>query len=584
MSKYYTDEQNTQMLISLLKAHKIKKVVVSPGMKNMCFVGSIQQDDYFEIYSCVDERSAAYMACGMAVESQEPVVLSCTGATASRNYIPALTEAYYRKIPVLAVTSMSHTGEVGQLIPQIIDRSVLPKDIAKLSVQIPMVYCAEDEWSNNVLLNQALLELRHRGCGPVHINLITNCSIDFSVKELPLARVIKRIASNNSLPVLERGRVAVYVGAHNVWSSELTASVDRFCEIYDAVVLCDQTSNYSGKYGIYPSLVCSQKQYSSPCRTITTLIHIGEISGASMPVNPKKVWRVNPDGAIRDTFKKLEYVFEMEEEVFFKNYIGESTEGYTTPYFTEWKEESTAIRAKIPTVPFSNVWIAGQSIDRVPSGSILYLGILNTLRCWNYYEARNDLIGYANTGGFGIDGTMSTLLGASLCNPQRLYYAFLGDLAFFYDINALGNRYLPTNLRIMLINNGRGTEFRNYGHKSARFGDAADSYMAAAGHYGNQSRDLVRHYAADLGFEYLCASDETEYKEFAPRFFISEMTDAPMLFEVFTDSADESNAIKLMRNIETTVIGKTTTVLKDTFGDKTLQKISTIVSDIKNRN
>ncbi len=574
MIKYYTTEKNTQMLISLLKAHQIKKVIVSPGMKNMCFVGSIQQDDYFEIYSCVDERSAAYMACGMAVESQEPVVLSCTGATASRNYIPALTEAFYRKIPVLAVTSMSHTGEVGQLIPQIIDRSVLPKDIAKLSVQIPMINCAEDEWSNNVLLNQALLELRHRGYGPVHINLITSCNIDFSVKELPHARVIKRIMPTDPRPTLKRGRTAVYVGSHNVWSPELTASVERFCEIYDAVVLCDHTSNYTGKYSVYPSLVCAQKQYASPCRAINTLIHIGEVSGASMPVNPKKVWRVNPDGAIRDTFKKLEYVFEMDEEIFFKNYNEGLTEEYTASYYTEWQKESTAIRAKMPVVPFSNVWIASQSIDRVPSGSILYLGILNTLRCWNYFEARKDLIGYANTGGFGIDGTMSTLLGASLCNPQRLYYAFLGDLAFFYDMNALGNRSLPPNLRIMLINNGRGTEFRNYGHKSARFGDDADPFMAAAGHYGHQSRDLVRHYVSDLGFEYFCASNEGEYSEHAPRFFIPEVTHAPMLFEVFTDSIDESDAIKLMRNIETTVIGKTANTLKGILGDKALQKIA----------
>lgn len=93
MSFYYTDEYNILMMISLLKKHHIKKVVVSPGATNVTFVGSIQQDDYFEIYSSVDERSAAYIATGLAAESGEPVVLSCTGATASRNYIPGLTEA-----------------------------------------------------------------------------------------------------------------------------------------------------------------------------------------------------------------------------------------------------------------------------------------------------------------------------------------------------------------------------------------------------------------------------------------------------------------------------------------------------------
>lgn len=576
MAKYYTVERNTQMLISLLKAHNIKKIIASPGMKNMCFIGSVQQDDYFEIYSCVDERSAAYMACGMAVEGHEPVVLSCTGATASRNYLPALTEAFYRKIPVLAVTSMSHIGTVGQLIPQIIDRSALPKDAAKLSVHIPMINCADDEWSNNVLLNRALLELRHRDCGPVHINLITKCNSDFSIRELPPTRVIKRIMYNDTFPHLEKGRVAVYVGAHNTWSPRLTSLVDQFCAIYDAVVLCDQTSNYNGKFKIYPSLVCSQKHYSSPNNSISTLIHIGEVSGAYIQLNPKDVWRVNPDGEIRDTFKKLTNVFEMSEEHFFAKYTEEITAEPSSSFFEHWKTETEMITSKVPDVPFSNVWIASQSISQIPKNSVLYLGILNTLRCWNYFDAREDITVYANTGGFGIDGTTSTLLGASLLKPTTLYYGIMGDLAFFYDLNALGNRHIPANLRIMLINNGRGTEFRNYGHKSAEFGEDADPYMAAAGHYGNQSQDLVKHYATDLGFEYICATDKQEYIDKAPRFFTTEITDRPMIFELFTDSTDESNAIKLMRNMESPIRGKTVDALKEIIGDRSLQKLTKI--------
>lgn len=97
--KYYTDERNVQIVISLLKAHGIRKIVASPGTTNITFVGSVQQDPYFEIYSSVDERSAAYIACGLAAESGEAVVLTCTGATASRNYYSGLTEAYYRKLP-----------------------------------------------------------------------------------------------------------------------------------------------------------------------------------------------------------------------------------------------------------------------------------------------------------------------------------------------------------------------------------------------------------------------------------------------------------------------------------------------------
>ena len=132
---FYTSERSVQILISLLKQHGIKKVVASPGTTNITLVASLQQDDWFNMYSSVDERSAAYIACGMAAESGEPVVLTCTGATASRNYLPGLTEAYYRKLPVLVVTFAPDRNEIGHLLPQMLDRQIVPKDVATLGLR-----------------------------------------------------------------------------------------------------------------------------------------------------------------------------------------------------------------------------------------------------------------------------------------------------------------------------------------------------------------------------------------------------------------------------------------------------------------
>ena len=115
---FYTVERSQQIVISLLKQYGIRKIITSPGATNITFVASVQHDSWFELYSSVDERSAAYMACGMAAESGEPVVLTCTGATASRNYVPGLTEAYYRKLPVLAITATQDERRIGHLLPQ----------------------------------------------------------------------------------------------------------------------------------------------------------------------------------------------------------------------------------------------------------------------------------------------------------------------------------------------------------------------------------------------------------------------------------------------------------------------------------
>lgn len=576
MKKFYTSERNTQMLISLLKQHGIKKIVVSPGATNVCFVGSVQQDDFFELYSSVDERSAAYIACGLSAESGEAIALSCTGATASRNYLPGLTEAYYRQLPLLAITSTQHSGRVGNYVPQVIDRSVVQNDVVKLSVDIPTINSEEDEWSNNVKLNKALLELKHRGAGPVHINLATAYSGDFSVKELPTTRAIYRVDGNSTPPRLRTdGKVAVFVGSHMKWSSKLTEAVDKFCERYNGVVLCDRIANYYGKYRINPCVVGGQIQYHSPLLEIDYMIHIGSISGTdnNMGVKPKAVWRVNEDGEIRDTFRKLQYVFEMTELDFFEYYNSVAINTIATDYYDAWKKECNRIMSKIPELPFSNAWVAQHTLPKLPEGCVIHFGILNSLRSWSYFEPDKIFLGYSNTGGFGIDGGVSALIGASLFDANTIYYGIVGDLAFFYDMNAIGNRHVSNNIRLMVINNGKGQEFRNTLHHAARFNGDADQFMAASGHFGNKSHQLVRHYAEDLGYEYLSASDKHEFLYYIDRFTCAEATEKSMIFEIFTDSSDETKAFDIIHNLEISTSETVKKAVKDFIGDKGVEII-----------
>ena len=566
MENLYTNEKHTQILIALLKAHGIKKVVASPGATNICFVASIQQDPFFEIYSSVDERSAAYIACGLSAESGEPVVLSCTGATASRNYIPGLTEAFYRKLPILAITSTQRIDRIGHNIAQVVDRRIPLNDIVKMSVQVSEINNEEEYWACEIAVNKAILELKHHGYGPVHINLVTNYSPKYDEKVLPEVNYIERITYKDKFPIIQ-GRVGIFVGAHKRWNKELTDVVNSFCKKYNAIVFCDHTSNYKGKYRAFAGLVATQENYKSPCCIVDLLIHIGDVSGAYMSIFPQKVWRVNPDGAICDTFRKLQYTFEMEEKDFFERYVNMATnDTRESTFITEWKTEYKKIYAKIPELPFSNAWIAQNTILRLPENSILHLGILNTLRTWNYFEAPQSVLGYSNTGGFGIDGCISSLIGASLAEPNKLFFEVVGDLAFFYDMNSIGNRHVKSNIRLMVINNGRGTEFRNYGHAAFKFGEAADDYIAAAGHYGKKSHLLLKHYAEDLGFEYLSASSKEEYLTNVKRYLEPQITDKPILFEVFTDSKDESDAVKIMKNIEVSPKGKAKQVVKSVIG------------------
>ena len=526
------------------------------------------------MYSAPDERSAAYIACGIAAESGEPVVLSCTGATASRNYMPGLTEAFYRHLPILAITSTQHTSRIGALIPQVLDRSVQPKDLVKLSVDIPTIHTDDDEWNAIVKINTAILELFHHGNGPVHINLATEYCMDYTQKELPIVRTIRRITHEDKFPDISNNKIGIFVGSHPVWTKDLTKAVDVFCEKYNAAVFCDHTSNYDGDYRVDFSLAFYQqtgwKEFIP-----SLLIHIGQVSGdypsykLGSTDQTKQVWRISPQGEICDTFHKLTYTFEMDEASFFNHYNqNDSNISFKKSYAFECRSYVSDLVQKIPDIPFSNIWIARQSAGIIPSNSVIHLGILNSLRSWNLFPFPNGTQEFSNTGGFGIDGILSSGLGGSLAPRDKLHFIIIGDLAFFYDMNVLGNRHISKNMRILLINNGCGTEFKNYINPGAAFGEKADDFIAAGGHYGRKSRQLVKHYAEDLGLIYLCAASKEDFKKHQGVFFNPVQSDKPILFEVFTNSNEESDAIKFISGLNNSMETMVKSVTKRVLGEK----------------
>lgn len=572
----YTDERNAQILISLLKQNNIKKVIASPGTTNACLVASLQGDSFFEVYSAPEERVGAYMACGMAAECGEPVVLSCTGATASRNYMPALTEAYYRKLPILAVTSSRRNAYIGHNCDQVTDRTCLPNDVVNLSVQMPVVLDHISEWNCVINANKAIQELFRNGGGPVHINIETQYSQE-CVSELIDARKIIRYGYNDILPSLKDKKIAIMVGNHEKWSVELTEAVDNFCATYDSVVLCDHTSNYHGKYRIFATLTSNQSYWKPSYNDVDVLIHIGHVSSSDFNINSKEVWRINPDGEIRDTYQKLKKVFQMDELYFF-NYYAEIDEDRHALY-DKCACELEQVSRLIPELPFSNLWIASVTSKRLPKDSSLHLGIRNTLRTWNYYDVDSSINGFSNTGGFGIDGIVSSAVGAALVNPNNLVFCVLGDLAFFYDISVLGNRHLPKNLRIILVNNGVGLEMRGgftLGHKIASSLKVDESvYIAAGGHYRYNS-EIVKHLAEDNGIGYLQAENKNEYLEQVER-FINSSSDKSIIFEVFVAVEDEEKAILSVGNLLGDKNKGAKTLVKNVIGEDNFKSLKKLI-------
>lgn len=564
----YTDARNAQLVIALLKEYGIRNIIASPGTTNVPFVYSVQNDSFFNIYSAIDERSAAYMACGLAAESGEPVVLSCTGATASRDYMPGLTEAFYRKLPVLALTSMHFTEDIGNLSTQILDRSVIPNDIARYHTSLEMIENERMAKDEELRINIALSELTRDGGGPVAVQLITDGNYTFSATSLPKVNRINRflpekISEWPELP--DNAKIAVLLGVHRTFSATESEMLEHFVETHDAVVFSDISSGYHGKFAFGSALACIQLQ-NNPIRSAfepDLVIHVGEMTGDYNTMGfltglNCPVWRVSLDGEFRQHFARLENVFQCSIEFFFSHYA--SNKYVESGYRTKWENYDIQLRKRMPEFPFSNIWMAQQLHSMIPAGSIVHPAILSSLSSWDYFPLPKDVRSSANVGGFGIDGCTSALIGASL-SSHELCFCITGDLAFFYDMNSLGCREIGPNLRILLINNGLGMTFKLSNHVGSQIGPSANIFIAAEGHNaaaksvtGNQSP--ARAWAESLGFKYLSASSKEEFNA-VKDIFTSKDSEAPILFECFTHEEDERTARDLIDSIDSRTDSKT---------------------------
>ena len=165
----YTSLKNVQVLVSLLKQYGIHHLVLSPGTRDVPLVHTVETDPFFQCYSMVDERSAAYFALGIAESTGEPVGFTCTSSTAACNYLPAVMEASERKIPLIALTADRDYRHLYQMEDQMILQTGMYAPYTFWNVQLPTVRDREDEWYCIRKVNEALIELWEGSC-PVQIN------------------------------------------------------------------------------------------------------------------------------------------------------------------------------------------------------------------------------------------------------------------------------------------------------------------------------------------------------------------------------------------------------------------------------
>lgn len=532
-----SNKRTLQIIIELLKQNNINQIVISPGGTNAEFIRLVQDDDFFECYSVVDERSAMYFAIGLYLQTGKVIAASCTSAQATRNYVPGLTEAFYKRVPILALTMEKHQRFIGQEYMQAPHQDSLPDDCVKKTFSMPYISDVNDEYYAIRVVNEAILELCHEGNGPVQL-CIPWLDFEISGQSPDIRKISRHTTGKDVQEQLPGKKIMIVVGEHRPFQEQEIQAIERFCDSYNCVVYTNHLSNYNGKYKFNGNFVFSTisleifaNQYAPDI-----LISIGGQTGDypfylifSKPQVEKTVhWRVSEDGKIIDTYDKLTDVFAVSEIAFFSSFL-EAKSNHS--YYEQFIDLDKKINRNIE-LPFSNAYIAQKMHSIIPDKSVVQFAILNSLRIWNLFPLHSSIECYSNVGAFGIDGGLSTLIGQSMIS-EELCFMITGDLAFFYDMNSLGIRGIKNNLRILLINNNGGIEFKLWKGKDPQ----TDRYVAAANHFKN-----AKGWAETCGFKYISAMSEIECEVYLPEFV--EKSEKPILFEVFVSDEDESKAYK----------------------------------------
>lgn len=547
----YTTIKNVQILIALLKKYGIANVVISPGGNNIPIIHSIEADKDFKCYSVVDERSAAYFAMGLAQQLEEPVALVCTSGTAVCNYLPGVTEAKYQRVPLVVITSDRSPYMLDQLETQKIDQMQIFGQTCKKEVNLPIVKTEDDEWYCGRLINEALLEMRHHGNGPVHINVPTTGNpMDYSASSLPEVKKIKRYIFNenskeeinDTIEVLKRSDKILLIFGEDFRSDfRLASEIALFCEKTKAVCLVDYMSNLKYDqallaYRITESMVVADFEELVPDVVITFGNNIlsNNLKYFMRQYKKKYIhWCVDEAGEIRDVFKALDTVYECIGAEFLsilnKNLPDVSCD---SSYRDKWNKAYQ--KTKYEKIDYSSLRAIQMLADGIPNEAVVHLGILNSTRGFHFFETNKNLKVYSNIGALGIDGSMSTFIGHSFAT-EKLCFLIVGDLSFFYDMNALGIRGIGKNVRVLLLNNGGGAEFHfNMGKDNI---ETLDDYISV------KHQKSARAWAETLGFEY-CEAHNEEELDAGVKTLINEEINSPVLLEVYLDMENDARITK----------------------------------------
>lgn len=530
----YTNKENVLELVALLKAHDISHIVLCPGSRNIPIVKSIAKTDFFTCYSITDERSASFFAMGLTIKYKKPCALVVTSGSALLNTAPAISEAFYQKLPLLVISADRQQSFIDQMDGQTIHQDKIFPSITKKEVNLPEIYDKDTLWLCNRLINEALLALRLDDTGPVHINVpISDPFFNEDVEDLPKARKIEYKKLSDVPKIIQSHKKVMVILGQNQYP--YTKDICDKSGIYDNVVfLSEHLSNINGIKSIdnieilLGALDDDKKISLVPDLVITIGGHILS-KKLKLFLRQNNFTHINimPSFDIADVFFKLKYqVFATFDKALDCVLDCLSSKDITKSFDKNFAKNFYALsyRIKEPNLPYSQVSIIGKVMHILNDRYNLHLSNSSTVRYAQLFKKNCNIQIQGNRGVNGIEGSLSTALGASSLHDD-LSFIIIGDLSFFYDLNALFHSHVSKNVRIILINNEGGEIFSALPGLDLK--EKSSRYILATHNFKAQGLSL------DFKLKYLKADSLESFQDALS--ICTKKSDKAIIVEAFTN-------------------------------------------------
>ena len=539
-------KKHSQQLAALLLKKGITDIVISPGSRNAPMIHTFYGITEFNCRNIVDERSAAYFALGLSLAKQKPVVIVCTSGTASLNYAPVVAEAFYQNIPLIVLTADRPDYWIDQAESQCIRQEGIYSNFVKKEVSLPLGESEKELWFAARQINECLNLATSGNPAPVHINVpfeeplhdLTDAELP-DVKEIGFAEIQSQISTKElsrlAETISQSKKIMILAGQLNP-SPELENALAKFVAKTDAVVLHEHLSNFSNPdfCGSIDALMAAILEGNTAEYCPDLLISMGgQFVSKSLKQflrknKPAEHWHLSLGGEHFDTYQSLTKVIQTEAANFLESLSGRALQ-VNSDYLHIWKNKEAKVNQSrdefVANIEFSDLKAFDLIGKNIPENTVIHLGNSSPVRYALLYNRVKNAQYYSNRGTAGIDGCLSTAVGFA-SESNKLNTIILGDLSFFYDSNALWNRYIGTNLRIIVIHNGGGNIFSMI--------KGPGETPAFQEHFFTGNTHKAEVLAKAFGLDYFSATNEIELILALIKFYSPDQKAA--VLEVFTDA------------------------------------------------